>query len=336
MNILITTTLAALLTIPLMTATALAVPIIYGDDNRVEDSETSAARKALGDSVVSLWKSYELEASGSKVKLKTISFTDYIEDSRGLPLCSGEPFREQQTGGFCSGALVGEDLIMTAGHCVKTAEDCQDIKFVFGFAVTTTGGTAPTEVPASDVYSCAKLELVKHESTADPDAEVRTKDLDYAIVRLDRKVTGHKVLAVNPAQNIKAGASLFVIGHPVGLPRKVADGASVRDAGADKLYFTANLDTYGGNSGSAVFSATTGLIDGILVRGDTDFVKNAEGTCYNSNKVANDGGEGESVTKINRSIMALIRPQNTIRPLPIRPVNMQFSTPEAENMQLRF
>lgn len=335
MNILTTSALLTMLALPMMAATALAVPIIYGDDNRVEHSETSAARKALGDSVVSLWDVSEIESAGKSFVLKTVTFTDYIQGKRGLPLCSDEPYREQATGGFCSGVLVGDDLVLTAGHCVNSAESCNDTKFVFGFAVTAKGGSAPSKVPASNVYSCAKVELSMHESSASPDAELRIRDIDYALVRLDRKVTGHKKLAVNPAQNIKAGAELFVIGHPVGLPRKVADGASVRDAGAGQTYFTANLDTYGGSSGSPVFNAGTGLIDGILVRGDVDFVKNPEGTCYSSNKIANDAGEGESVTKINSSILAVIRGDvTTVRP--VRVQNMEFLTPRSQDIQLKF
>ena len=36
-------------------------------------------------------------------------------------------------------------------------------------------------------------------------------------------------------------------------------------------YFTANLDTYRGNSGSPVFNAITHKVEGVLVRGEQDF-----------------------------------------------------------------
>ena len=44
---------------------------------------------------------------------------------------------------------------------------------------------------------------------------------------------------------------LVVIGHPSGLPTKIADGAWVRN-NESEYYFVTNLDTFGGNSGSAV------------------------------------------------------------------------------------
>ena len=62
------------------------------------------------------------------------------------------------------------------------------------------------------------------------------------------------------------------------------------------MFFNANLDTYGGNSGSAVFNASTGEVEGILVRGATDYVRN--GSCQVSNRIGNNSGSGESVTKI--------------------------------------
>lgn len=287
--------------------------IIYGDDNRLELFETPAARKTLANSVVSLWKAGDVEASGSKVKLKTKKFTDMINEQAGAPLCATEPFREQPVGAFCSGSLVGEDLVMTAGHCINK-DTCAGTKFVFGFAVKARGGKAPSEVPAADVYSCSKVETQKLEAsdtTGNPALDQllgKISDLDFAIVRLDRKVTGRDPLPVNSFKTLKNGDPLFVIGHPVGLPLKVADDAAVRDIGKDKAYFVANLDTYGGNSGSAVFNAKTNKIEGILVRGDQDF--RAAGTeekpCVESNQVAADGGGGESVTKINDDIMAVL------------------------------
>lgn len=95
-----------------------------------------------------------------------------------------------------------------------------------------------------------------------------------------------------------------MIGHPVGLPLKVADDAVVSDPGDGQTYFEANLDTYGGNSGSAVFNARTGLIEGILVRGAQDFKKGA-GDCVVSNVLPGTPG-GESVTKINDSLLSFI------------------------------
>ncbi len=307
--------------------------IIYGDDNRLDYFATTAARKALADSVVSLWQAADVTPSGSGFKLKTVKFTDQIKEAAGVPLCANEPFREQPVGAFCSGSLIGEDLIMTAGHCVTSQAQCDRTKFVFGFAVRQRGGAAVTQVGANDVYSCKKVEVTKLQSSVRPELTPRqgaqlgvVMDRDYAVVRLDRKVTGRRPLPVNGAGGIANGAPIFVIGHPVGLPLKVADDATVKDAKPGELYFLANLDTYGGNSGSGVFNARTNKIEGILVRGARDFRAGADGfwlwkkDCVESNRVSQNQA-GESVTKINADILALIAPP--------APKSEELSVPEA-------
>ena len=71
-------------------------------------------------------------------------------------------------------------------------------------------------------------------------------------------------------------------------------GANVRDNSPDS-FFVANLDTYGGNSGSPVFNQDDDVVEGILVRGETDFVFN--GTCVVSNVCPTTGCRGEDVTR---------------------------------------
>ena len=254
--------------------------VIYGADDRLDIYQvTDAKLLKLADSTVGLFQDSDVYVSGDKAKLGTQSYAN------GYDLCKEEPFYEQVTGAFCSGSLVAPDIIMTAGHCVKSAEACQETKFVFGFAVKTKG-VMPETVPASDVYSCSSIIGREQVGTG----------ADWALIRLDRKVTGHTPLKYNTKDTIKNGDSLVVIGHPAGLPTKIAGGSTVRDA-STKGYFVANLDTYGGNSGSAVFNAKTGVIEGILVRGENDYVY--KDNCRVSNVCPSTGCRGEDVTKLS-------------------------------------
>ncbi|MBI4801483.1 MAG: trypsin-like peptidase domain-containing protein [Elusimicrobia bacterium] len=265
---------------------------IYGKDDRVDYYAAGAGMKALSDSVVSLWSagSVSFDAASKTHSLATVKFGDRLN------LCPGEKFREQPIGAFCSGSLVGENLVMTAGHCIVDEAQCGDTKIVFGFAVKTEGGEAPVKIAEKDVYTCAKI--VKRFQGAEPlNGGSAGLGPDYALVQLDRKVTGRKPLAVNRKQKLRKGAKMVVIGHPVGLPLKVAGGAKVRDA-SPKGYFVTDLDTFGGNSGSPVFSAKTRLIEGVLVRGDEDF-KPAPGGCTTMAVYAQNAGRGEDVTKIS-------------------------------------
>lgn len=253
--------------------------VIYGADDRLDIYQvTDAKMLKLADSTVGLFQGTDVTIDGNKAKLATDSY------SQSYGLCKEEPFYDQYTGAFCSGSLVAPDVIMTAGHCVKSDYSCKSTKFVFGFAVTKPGVT-PSEVPASDVYSCA--ELIGREQVG--------TGADWALIRLDRKVTGHEPLKYDAQSSVKNGDELVVIGHPAGLPTKVAGGATVRDASPNG-YFVANLDTYGGNSGSAVFNAKTGIIVGILVRGENDYTY--QNGCRVSNVCASDGCRGEDVTKL--------------------------------------
>ena len=274
---------------------------IYGDDNRLDYFEAAPAMRTLADSVVSLWPSKQVTPEAGAFSLRTIGFGE------ALNLCPGEKFREQPIGAFCSGTLVGEDIIMTAGHCITDDASCADARFVFGYNIDNGAGKARTAVQTKDVYTCKRI--IKRDLDRQAAGLVNTGIViigallgkqpgpDYALIQLDRKVEGRKPLPINRNKDLKAGDRIFVIGHPVGLPLKVAGDAGVRTT-EPKSFFLTDLDTFGGNSGSAVFNASTNKIEGILVRGGTDFVDSPAG-CKVQLKSGQNDGKGEAVTKIS-------------------------------------
>ncbi|MBC7421135.1 MAG: trypsin-like peptidase domain-containing protein [Bdellovibrio sp.] len=277
--------------------TKLSANVIYGTDGRLDVYQTTDDRlKRLADSTVALIRNSDLQASGGGV---SIAGKNYGTD---LNLCATEKFREQDTAAFCSGSLVGSDLILTAGHCVETLTDCQNMSVVFGFAVKTLGAL-PKTANASEVYRCK--EIIK---------TVKTSAADFAVIKLDRVVTGHAVLPIRATGDVEQSTSLVVIGHPVGLPTKITTGGVVRSISTD--YFTTNLDTFGGNSGSAVFNSTTGFIEGILVRGEQDF--ESKGSCVVSKVCAEGACRGEDVTKI--SVARAFIPAISSPPIVVPPV----------------
>jgi len=261
---------------------------IYGEDDR-RDLYQVQNPKVLdyADSTTALFPSYKVSVDSATGRA-ALGVSPYGED---MGLCPEEPFYKQKNGAFCSGSLVGEDLLMTAGHCVRSPDACKSTKFVFGFGIRKEG-ESPESVPAGDVFGCAEL----------LGSVVEGQGADWALIRLDRKASGRKPLAIERSGKLENTAPLFVIGHPAGLPTKVAGGATVRDASPNG-YFVANLDTYGGNSGSAVFNARTGKVEGILVRGEVDYVY--RNGCRVSNVCPNEGCRGEDVTKVS-SLSGLI------------------------------
>jgi hypothetical protein len=264
--------------------------VIYGVDNRKDyyqiDDQAEAKIKQQCDSIVSLFKNDDLVFSsggeGKQVSLGTSKFGD------AYGLCREELFFNQPIGAFCSGFLVADDLVATAGHCVDE-DDVTGISFVFGYRMNSET-EAQTKISSSDVYR--GKEIVGRKLTDD--------GTDWALVRLDRPVTGHKPFKIRREGKINDQQRVYVIGHPCGLPLKFAAGSRVRN-NEQEACFVANLDTYGGNSGSGVFHAgeendpEDGMVEGILVRGETDF-DDVNG-CKRSNICPDDKCRGEECTR---------------------------------------
>lgn len=280
----ITPSILALTTL-LVSASAIAqnksIKVIYGEDNRQDVFEsTNPAFVELAKSTAAMIDTGSLKLlSDNEIEIHSATL-----ENRGI--CSHERFAKQITPANCSGFLVAPNLLVTAGHCIRTAADCNAYKWVFDFKVDY-AEQGKVLIPSDSVYSCKKI-VSQSLSSA-------TRD-DYALIELNRNVTDRKPLKFRRKGKIKTGAPLVVIGHPTGLPTKIADGANVRSL--QSKYFVANLDTFGGNSGSAVFNTETLEVEGILVRGDTDYVYDRAYGCQVANICKDDSCRGEDVTYI--------------------------------------
>ena len=253
--------------------------VIYGEDNRVDVyASKNSSFVELSKSTAAMIGAANLTARGSETVIggKTL-------EARGI--CASERFSHQSTAANCSGFLVAENILVTAGHCIKSEADCKANKWVFDYKVDNAEQASVT-VDSSDVYSCSKI----ISRSLDP----ITKN-DFAVIELDRK-SDRRPLTFRRKGKITPGTSLVVIGHPTGLPTKISDGAKVRSL--SNVFFVANLDTFGGNSGSAVFNTKTSEVEGILVRGETDYVYDSAQGCQVAYKCSETGCRGEDVTMI--------------------------------------
>jgi hypothetical protein len=255
--------------------------IVYGPDDRLDEYQvTDADILAAGDSTVALlYHSDLIENGDGTFSLPTETYAQkYLRVDpigTGNQLCPDEPFRDQPAPAWCSGFLVAPDIVATAGHCVEPGE-CAETAFVFGF-VMLDADTPLLSIDGAEIYYCNEV------------IGRQTGDSDWALIRLDREVTGHNPFKVRTTGLVDDDESLLVIGHPCGLPRKYAGGASVRE-NIQLAYFQANLDTYGGNSGSAVLNANTLEVEGILKRGQGDFAE--DGDCDRSAVCPDSGCPG--------------------------------------------
>lgn len=208
-----------------------------------------------------------------------------------LGLCPEEPFVGQPSAAYGTGFLVAPDRIATAGHCVTEAT-IKDVRVIFGFRMV-----SPTEanlrVSNDDVYQGAHV----------VGAQSKGDGPDHAVFVLDRPASGRASLPVRRDGRIADGASVYVLGHPSGLPLKYADNAAVRDNGPSS-YFVANLDTYAGNSGSPVLGIDH-VVEGIVARGERDFV--LVGNCYRSLVCPDNGGRGQDCIRTTEIVPYLSR-----------------------------
>lgn len=253
--------------------------VIYGNDDRIEVwQETDPVLRAMAEAACVVVFPSELTNNGDGTY--TLNTEAWLSQSGGT-LCADEPFRGQPQIGFCSGFLVGTDIVATAGHCVGSGgvTGATNVAFVFNFEIDTMGGSAPVVVPASDVYfGVAQIN------------QALGSGLDHSVVRVDRAVTGRNPVPIRRSGSIANGDPLAVIGHPVVLPKKIAGGAVCKNANGSTPWFQSNLDTFGGNSGSMVVNLNTYEVEGILVRGAPDFT--SSGGCIRSNNVPDTGNTG--------------------------------------------
>lgn len=254
--------------------------VIYGTDDRQEVVDT------LDNLMVEKSRSVAGMFSSGSLSLQTngtykVSGGNLI--SRGF--CASERFSKQVTAPTCTGFLVAPDIIATAGHCVSKNPDCKNNLWAFDFKLSSSTDLTTT-IPKNSVYKCKSIITSVQNSSSKN---------DYALIRLDRAVTDRMPLEIRRSGKIPDSTSLVLIGHPKGLPLKIAPGGIVR-ANTATNYFVTTTDSYAGNSGSPIFDARTGVVEGILVRGEADYV--TSGGCYVSKVCAENSCAGEDATRI--------------------------------------
>ena len=257
--------------------------VIYGSDNRKDLVDIrSEVLRDISRSTAAQVDAYHLQEENDGM----ITLSGRTLATKGI--CEKARFSQQMTIARCSGFLVGEDLLVTAGHCMKNSGDCSARKWIFDYAIANHSAVDEMQIPKENVYNCKEIiSQVLDNQTGN----------DFALIRLGRKVADRPPLSFRKSGKIKRRTKLIVMGHPSGLPLKIADGAKVRK-NSKKMYFVANLDTFGGNSGSAVFNAKTHEVEGILVRGETDYEEDSRLGCLMPKKCRSGGCRGEDVTRI--------------------------------------
>ncbi|MHA2152364.1 MAG: trypsin-like serine peptidase [Candidatus Thorarchaeota archaeon] len=238
--------------------------VVYGPDNRVEVCTASNKIQELARSVCGIFYEEDVtpNSDGLTHTLTTTTYrdTDLPRYNRSrAELCPGEDFEDQPVGPKGTAFLVAKDIIATAGHMIDDQEDPRllfsRLRFVFNF-MKKRDGSIDLVVSNDDVFEAECI-------------LARDMDEDWALLKLKRNAK-RPHLTIRRNGIIANNQGVSVIGHPAGLPMKYANDANVRN-NTIQNYFVANLDTFGGNSGSPVFNVDTNDVEGVVLRGEPDY-----------------------------------------------------------------
>jgi hypothetical protein len=252
---------------------------IYGPDRRYELVEIQEEQIIHNSgAVVAIIENNRLTDNGNNTTtLHGQSFKD--EEN----LCECEKYLNQPVVSNGTGFLVDPSIIVTAAHCIDE-NNINKYKFVFGFDTLKDGSTRIIIENKNIVGASRILGRRIEDSTG----------IDWAVIQLETPILEIDPLSCDFDDSITTSDSVYCIGHPSGLPKKVSTDGIITEV--DHYFFTANIDTYAGNSGSPVFHNNTHKVVGILVRGEeNDFIK--VGDCYQSQRCLYNNCAGEDIMK---------------------------------------
>jgi len=272
------------------------LPVTYGQDSRTELLQhVDSKLRTMGASVAIFVRKEQVKFSANLVTLDGYTLNEMSEmgwlvDGTSAPMCTGELFATQTAPGLCTGFLVNEDILVTAGHCLEKIS-CSDTSIIFDFYMQ--ADNSLVALTKENVFECSKVIAKETPTTENPYT-------DYAIIKLDHP-TDRPALDFATDDHLEAQDQVAVIGYPSGLPLKAASDAFVISNGNEDPFFITNLDTFGGNSGSPVINMDTYQVEGIVVSGMSDYALSEDTACIQVNRCPDNGGvncAGEIVTKM--------------------------------------
>lgn len=180
-------------------------------------------------------------------------------------LCPNSKISDQPAPGFCSGFLLSQNTLATAGHCIPTDLDCQYTAVVF----TGSNFGKTSKLLDNQVYKCDKI-LHKQ---VDP-----VSGIDLAIIQLERPVVNRNPLKFNISEISKPTDELLIVGHPLGIPLKILTGGSFLGH-YPPSYFRLQIPAARGLAGAPVINRVNQKVEGMLVRGQTGLEYDSELKC---------------------------------------------------------
>lgn len=213
------------------------------------ESNNSVLRTAT-ESTAMIMKKGDLESA------KKSGHLQLSKDAKRRTCCAKNavcrPYGGQAAMGRCTGFLVAEDTLVTAGHCVDRL-GCDAIRAMFGI-YKEDDGDAVMPVAEQNVFACKKV--LEQEFTALS---------DYAVIQLDRKVKNQKPLPVRETSEAMKDESVGLVGGPGGVPLKLSGAGKVRPIEPSEAFFVEGWEAVTGDSGAPVLNLMTGKVEGVYI-----------------------------------------------------------------------
>jgi V8-like Glu-specific endopeptidase len=248
-----------------------SVPIIYGSDSRVEASDFVQGppwRLEAVNKAVALFPKEEADDGDGGVDGGAAE-----DELLGQGLCPEERFIDQPSFAECSGVLLEENIVLTAGHCFRTADTCSRYTYVLGY-------TEEADDEAVVARACTRTLLRELGNLKDGSR------VDYAFVELaaqSRPDGSSRDAGELSEPRIERGTKLVTLGYPDGRPLKIDLDATATDVGSTD--FGLRTDAFRGSSGSGVYNLDGKLV-GILTNGQVDYSWDSGRQCFAANTVS--------------------------------------------------
>lgn len=265
---------------------------IFGDDDRVDfyqiKNEQIREMSKSAPALIPLNFMEKLPSGDFKLKGKSLQDT--------FNFCPDAKFSTQPLNANCSSALIGKDILLTAGHCLGDTLDQAkanlDAYYVVFDYSTSKPGAKPSIISKENVF---KLNELMH---FDFDLTMRKTAVDLAVIKLDR-APKRRPLLMDFAYDHPEGDEVVILGYPLGLPQKLASNGRIERTSKVPNSFRHDLDTFSVNSGSPVFNKN-GHIVGVHVRGTGSNFLNSGRSCveWDTGIRGSDYGEANTLAPL--------------------------------------
>ena len=281
---------------------------IYGEDDRVEIADAKNVFLKNASSAVAI-RIQRKDLAASNL-FSWLLFPNVSSAQKKYNLCPEVRFSSQSALGSCSGFLIADKILATAGHCVRSITSCSDYLWAFHYREDFSVQHIPFLLE-DDLYSCKRILF---QQSPGPKGGA-----DLAIVELDRAVEGASALTLSSDQTpLVFGTQLGMVGYPLGMTQKaVLTSTPHPRVESDSDFFALNLDAFGNNSGSPLINLETGEVEGLLVAGQApDFDLDLARNCKIEKRCLENECRGETVLK-SSAIVRLLPSDSTLAHEPI-------------------